>query len=202
MNFIYPSQPVTLINIKGSVIQGLAANPNWIAEPKYNGFRCIIVTDEVGKPKFYGRDGQVLKNCNYDFKLTPNSIYDSEWMFKRIAHPNYKDKFYIFDMYVQNGIHLDTTPLYERKKRIQEDKNLDQSMIYRMPYVNGDASDPKLFEKLYEDYCKEVELEGIVIKKFDQIAIVHRARPVDNPHWIKVRQSPSLYETKKMGGLK
>ena len=194
MDLIYPSQPIKLKRIDSSIVSELSKSGEWIAEPKYNGSRCIIVTDETGNPIFYGRDGNRLCRCNYDFKLNPNSVYDSEWMQTRMKGEEFKNQFWVFDILFKDGIEV-ALPLSERKKVLEQDKFLKTvDFCHLMPYIIG--TEPDTFKKLYDKYIERLELEGVILKKLSQLPIYHRLNQPDNPMWVKIRQPDMFYRQK------
>jgi ATP-dependent DNA ligase len=197
MDFIYPSQPTKLTNINSDIVRKLSKSGEWYCEPKFNGCRCIIITDDFGTPVFWGRDGQILKACHYNFKLTPNSVYDSEWMMTRLKGDEFKNKFWIFDVYRQNGEMIDGY-LDERKKLLETNESIKKiDILNLMPYSKG--VDENQFGTMYHEYIERVELEGVVLKEINKRPLTHRCRQLDNINWIKIRQPDMMYKQKKQG---
>lgn len=194
--FIYPSQPLKLTDIGSSFISGLSKSGKWIAEPKYNGSRCIIVTDKRGVPEFWGRNGRKLVGCHYDIILPPDSIFDSEWMMTRMKGIDYKDFFIVFDVYRLNGIDI-TDSLYERKKILENTGITKDSRIRLIDYHVG--TDESVFKKLYDRFIERLELEGVVLKRLDQAPVLHRLKQLENNGWIKIRQPDMFYRHKQQG---
>jgi ATP-dependent DNA ligase len=91
------------------LFQRLASSPDWVAEPKKDGVRCIAVADDDGlRPWLVSRRGQALRDQSLatSIDVPPSTLLDGEMC---------GGVLWVFDVLVLGGEDIAGRPLDERR---------------------------------------------------------------------------------------
>lgn len=168
-------------------------NGEYIATAKYDGYRCIFITEDdiepcwsrraknLGGPSKHPTSDELLEAINkfrIDNKIPNNTMLDAEWMAKRasVGQPDFLAVFGVFywgDKYL--GRKLET-------KRWE--------LISGLQY-NDRIKLVEHTEENYVDFYREHEgnplLEGVVLKHKYSKLVGHLQKSKKNPLWMKCR---------------
>lgn len=175
---------------------------NWIHEPKWDGYRCIIVkdgknvrlysrnrTDWTGRLPVIGGyfQGYPCKSAVFDTELC---ICDAEGRPDfRTLHAQMRARkpeegklsIYAFDLLHLDGADLRPIPLVERKKRLDELAERKPNVVPCLYLVQHFYDGERLLK-----LCKPYGLEGIVSKRGDRPYTSGESKDwlkVKNPEW-------------------
>jgi ATP-dependent DNA ligase len=163
---IKPARPMPLWTTSPQYQTYLDA-PNWVAEPKYDGYRVLLCYGSDG-PVAYSRKGKRLAVPGYLAPDCPEgTVLDGEWM--RHSFPGSV----WFDVPVIN-VSYNTEPLSVRRRQLRE----------MVPALGPSRSVTRLQKvpSLALEAVKGTLIEGIVLKDINQ--------PYprgETPHWLKVK---------------
>jgi len=183
--FFPPEYP---IKFEPSIDFKILTNSAWICQPKYDGWRVIIISDKEGI-KFYSRKGKKI-DVNLPIILPEGCMIDGELICVDGSSTNYKvhknlknpDKllYIAFDIMYWDYRNLCYQPLIERMECL---KKIEQDKI-------------KVIENIPKDYyiiqeVFEMGYEGVVFKNIF-------SRYEDNgANWIKLKDMKDLDEAIK-----
>lgn len=184
MIYIYPNKPnwIDKQDIK------LYEKPNWIAERKKNGWRCLAYRNQ-NNLELWTRHHTLIpdllpKTRSLLMQLTLDTVIDGELIDKRTK--DVKDEYYAFDILFFEGKPLVNVPWKERRK-ILENLNLIVGMELSEPINLGKRM-------LYDMAVKDGD-EGIVLKEINSTYIVDLKSCQNNPLWLKAKRPESCFKT-------
>ena len=118
--YFYPEKP-TLVSIEQEIFQIMSRDPNWIAEPKYNGARCELHLMD-GRPEFWDRHGkqlayqpteEILDEIARLFPTDGYYVFDGELRHNKVI--GVRNKLMIYDIHIMNNQLLLGLPFSERR---------------------------------------------------------------------------------------
>lgn len=194
--YFYPEKPV-LMQIIQPEFEELSNDPKWIAEPKYNGARCLVhILD--GKVEFWDRHGKRLdfdKNPLYKegrdkikkflvraFGKVGYFVFDGELRHNKVS--GIQCKLVLWDCFIFNHELLNKKPYWSRRALIVIEKN--DSVILIAQYKDD-------FQKVYDDcisgvYGDPEEFEGLVMKNVNGKLNLGRVSGSPSSWMFKVRK--------------
>jgi ATP-dependent DNA ligase len=188
--YFYPEAPA-LANIDQPLFARLSDDPQWIAEPKYNGQRLELHCLPGEEPQFWGRhknrltyspSREVLAAIE-DLHLPGYCILDGELRHAKVPGVSHKIMFY--DVHVWDWEILLGKPFWFRRGLIEDHIfgfPFDFPLQYRTEFL-------KHFSLVVQD----PELEGLVMKRFDGKLALGRKAAVTSTWMIKVRRESGRY---------
>jgi len=174
--YLYPEKPV-LMQIGQDVFTELSNDPQWIAEPKYNGSRCIVHIIN-GKVEFWDRHGKKLdfdtnalytEGRNKIKKILINKfgkvgyfVFDGELRHNKVR--GIQCKLVIWDCFIFNHEVLNKLPYWARRSNIEEKMKVDSNDPVTL--IRQWKND---FKTVYDEYVSGKwgdpdEFEGVVMK--------------------------------------
>ncbi len=203
IKYFYPEKPVLMLQEADS-FQEMSDDDNWVAEPKYNGSRCLVHIFN-GKVEFWDRHGKHLKynsdSLNEEgrenlivelrklFGYRGYHVLDGELRHNKVT--GIRNKLVIYDIHVHNNEFLNYLTFHGRRCI------LDQKFGEAKPYLTGTVTLIKQFDtdfkKVFNDYVMGFygdpdEFEGIVIKHWNGKLRLGRASGTDSTWMFKVRK--------------
>jgi ATP-dependent DNA ligase len=212
-NFIYfyPEKP-TLVHRDQELVDELSDNPDFVAEPKYNGTRCIVVVLN-GDVAFWTRHNHPVKNLKtgtpeYNELVQEIKIrvpdkghfqFEGELRHSKVTGIQYK--IVLWDCLIYDGEYLNKLTYDERRelveKHFQTASDASGKVISILPYLKrvkvieqfkGD------FRAIFNEYVagqrrlgEPEEFEGLVMKNRNgKLALGRRTNP-DSRWMFKIR---------------
>jgi bifunctional non-homologous end joining protein LigD len=163
------------------------ADPDWLFEIKWDGFRAIAYAD--GRTRLVSRNGNPFKSfpdlCGglEDDLADRRAVLDGEIVcldkhgrsqFRDLLFRRGTARFYAFDLLWLDGEDLRPQPLIERKRRLRKLVPHDPRFLLYCDHVERDGV------AFFEQAC-QYDLEGIVAKRKDG------AYQGTDPDWLKIR---------------
>ena len=190
--YYFPEKP-TLISKDQPLTAELSANPDCVAERKYNGIRLQLHYLN-GKFQFWGRHKDLLKftpdaELLAALKALPLEgycLFDGE--LRNNKTKGVRQKIMLFDVFIWKGEILTGIPFGERRKIIESLAPVDGEPIGCPFHFRGDFIDA--FSKVITDD----EIEGLVIKNLKGQFKISRTSPVDSAWMWKVRKPSKKYK--------
>lgn len=186
--YYYPPKPLRIYP-ESKMMMDLNNDPNWIAEQKKNGWRCLIVKED-GKMSVWNRDGKRSPTMESGCKelliylgmtIPDNTILDGEFLDRRLQSREYKGIYYAFDILYNGGEALMHFPLYIRRDTLEK-----VIKPYESLWVPQWVTEDKL--GYYYESLKSPENEGIVIKKLMSTWQGNYSSCKEVPTWLKVKK--------------
>ena len=168
--YFYPEKPV-LVHRDQSLVDDISNDPNWVAEPKYNGTRLMLHIID-GKIEFWGRHGDKLAYNNSPSQeiisklqeMFPKGYYlfDGELRHNKVT--GMKHRIVLWDVFIYNHELLYKQPYWARRSLLENHLTV------------GDNQDISLIEQYADDFRKHFadytegrhgdpdEFEGLVMK--------------------------------------
>jgi ATP-dependent DNA ligase len=194
--YFYPEKP-KLISINQPLFQKLSDDPGWVAEPKYNGSRLVLMIDG-DKIEFWNRHGQQFgykpdKNlreslqefashttgfCMFDGELRHNKV-------KGISH-----KIVLWDTFVWDGEILQSEYLLRQTNLINTCLCLT---IGQAKHLSLCSQHMESFRDLFNQWTKDPEIEGLVIKNLNGKLNLSRTAGQPSNWMFKVRRPNNSY---------
>lgn len=193
MNWRYPDKPMLGT---ASILADL--DEAWRAEPKVDGWRCLVHRTEAGVEawtRHRKRLGEVLGRPR-DLPaaiqgqlecLPPGTALDAEWTGSRTGMP--EERLFVFDVLRQDG---DWVGHLSRAWR--QDLLVEMALNWTNPLHLLPEGEPlavwasALEGRLAPWWPKRPRLvEGIVVKRRDSPLLGGRDRALENPGWLKVK---------------
>jgi bifunctional non-homologous end joining protein LigD len=184
-----------------TLIQFPFSNPDWLFEPKWDGFRAICLI-ENGTVHFISRRQNdltrkfpSLQKISKSIKATV-AVLDGEIValdrngtvrFEglRTKSPDYRVVYFAFDLLTLDGVDLTNAPLIDRKTALKRILPKRRTGLVRFTeYVIGDG------ERLFHE-IEKMKLEGMVAKRLDSFYVSGRTRD-----WLKVKTKAGKAEMK------
>jgi len=179
-DFIYPERPLPFIPELDDFI---LKDENWIFEPKYDGWRIIVVSN--GKINYYTRKKNKL-NLPFNCEIPEGLILDGELIaIDELKTNNYlvrsnlkiprNLKIILFDIMYYNGENICNFPLKERRKILETIyEKLDKNIFKLSKQFNNK-------DKGFINGFLKKGYEGIVFKN------INHPYEENGSHWIKLK---------------
>lgn len=191
IQFKYPDDPVRISAEYLKKLSTTYAPGRWLAQWKYDGWRCPIYKD-AGEFKFYAKRSttserdkpppQHLIDALHAHNIPDGCAFDAEWMGPRDIKGilNGKHYFVLFDMVYHEGDLLNDVRFDERLKLLKQ--TVTPSELVQICETRASEWD-KMFEESKQDWLTE----GIVLREADSGLIAHPNASHDNPCWYKCK---------------
>lgn len=209
--YFYPEKPV-LMQIIQAEFEEMSNNPQWIAEPKYNGARCEVHLF-YGEVEFWDRHGKRLDfDSNPLYKEGRDKIkkilvrafgkvgyflFDGELRHNKVT--GIQCKLVLWDCFIFNHELLNKLPYWARRDKL-ENKTIgttksfshnDDSVILIAQYKDN-------FKKVYEDCISGVygdpdEFEGLVMKNVNGKLNLGRVSGSPSNWMFKIRKATNRH---------
>lgn len=172
----------------------MSADPNWIAELKYDGRRCELWIID-GKVEFWGRHGKLLAYNNEPDeamvadlqKKFPKGIFlfDAELRDKKVK--GIRDKLVIWDVFIFMGRVMNREQYWTRRA-ILENRigDLKGNVQLIEQYTTN-------FREAYDENIKRDEIEGLVMKNQHGMLNISRTSAANSNWMYKVRKPSGRY---------
>jgi len=202
ITYFYPEKPVLMMQEADS-FQEMSDSVEWVAEPKYNGSRCLIHMLD-GKVEFWDRHGKHLK-YNSDplhaeareeiigalrmvFGKKGYFVFDGELRHNKVE--GIQNKLVIYDIHVFENELLNKLTFGHRRCILAQkfgEADYNKQVLHLIKQHNTD------FKKVFDDYVagfygNSEEFEGIVIKHLDGKLNLCRSGNKDSIWMFKVRK--------------
>jgi ATP-dependent DNA ligase len=163
--------------------------PNWIAERKKNGWRCLAIR-EPEKLDLWTSSHRLFPNPLPITRealagLPPMTVIDGEMQNNRTK--DIKDLFYAFDILMWEGKWLFGQPWRSRRALLELATRDIEGILVSVPIHTGK-------KMLYQMAIEEGD-EGIVMKELDSTYLIATKGTIDNPLWIKAKQPENCMRT-------
>jgi ATP-dependent DNA ligase len=186
--YFYPEKP-SLVHRDQPLVGDLAKNDNWIAEPKYNGTRCVLTVIN-GDVSFWTRHGEQVKILNKDtveYIEMVNEVkealpdkghfqFDSELRHHKVKGLSFH--LVIWDCFIYNDLYLNRLEYDERRELVLKHfyfpENTSDKVIILNRYKRRVAVIEQFktdFRKVFDEFVSEKrvlgnpdEFEGLVMK--------------------------------------
>jgi hypothetical protein len=216
--YFYPEKPV-LISIDQDLFEQLSDDPDWIAEPKYNGQRCCLWVIG-GNVEFWGRHGKKLKyNEDPDPEMVailtkkfPKGIFlfDAELRHNKVS--GIRHKIVIWDVFIWRGEFLNRHQYWTRRAMLNlKFEDTSRNWESATPDTIGDDDKVSLIRQhtknfrqeflwytgdpsVDESYSNTEEFEGLVLKNVHGMLNIGRTSAADSDWMFKVRKPSGRYK--------
>lgn len=185
MTFWYPSKPI-LLPSTAPVLEELDVDPDWIAEPKMNGWRALASLGPDGRVQIVTRENRPLEGLEdirrrLQRRLQPGLEIDGELLF-RGPHAT-SPRYFPFDVPLVDGF-PNPKPFEQRRADL---------LSLLGPCKRGPLTIPRQVQKdkirFLGDVLSDPDIEGIVLKyRASGVHLSLRASAL-NPQWFKVKES-------------
>lgn len=186
VKYLYPCKPNWIW--PGEYLDRLDNDPQWVAEVKRNGWRCLVEKDYDGVLRLWTRHKTLIPDALAALRaaladLVPmGTELDGELIDKRTK--NIKGQLVLFDIIYYRGQLVTDSPLYKRRlilESIVPNNAETQRKGIHLPtwHITGK-------KELYAETIKNGD-EGIVIKKLDSKYITGATNCPQNPMWLKLK---------------
>ena len=195
--YFFPEKPV-LISIDQPLFEELSNNPDWVAEPKYNGNRCPLWIID-GDVQFWGRHGKLLKyNSDPDPEMVailkrkfPKGVFlfDSELRHNKVK--GIRNKLIIWDVFIWINELLNHLQYWSRRAILElkfEGNSNDKVALIRQHSTD--------FKENFLAYANDPtdEFEGLVLKNVHGMLNIGRTSASDSRWMWKVRKPSGRYK--------
>lgn len=192
--YFYPEKPV-LMTIGQDSFEEMSADPNWVAELKYNGQRCMLWIID-GKVEFWGRHGKKLvyndnpnpKITEYLSKKFPKGVFLFDSELRHNKTKGVRDKLVIWDVFIFRTEFLNKEQYWTRRAILEsrfEDATGEVKLIKQ--YTTD-------FQKVYDEAIVNDEIEGLVIKNQHGKLNIGRTSASNSTWMFKVRKPSGRYK--------
>ena len=157
---IYPGKPKEITI--GTLFRMLSENPDWVCEPKWNGWRCELVSN-CTELRAFNHNGDKLSYFSTNGIIMPdNTQLDCEWVDRRTT--NTKNLLVVFGILKYEGKVLEGIKEQEirdineslfQKNKIRSEGELNIVLVKR--FKNE-------FERHFSRLKNNDEIEGLVLK--------------------------------------
>lgn len=184
--YFYPEKP-TLVSIEQDIFDQMSDDPNWIAEPKYNGSRLQLHIMD-GRAEFWDRQGnklayqptdEILAEIKRIFDTDGYYVFDAELRHNKVV--GVRNKIMIYDIHIMNNHLLVGLPFSERRHFLE---------TYRFLTVGAEPIGIPVqyktdFRNVFNTLIAENdEFEGLVMKKLTGQLALGRSSG-QNSKWMK-----------------
>jgi ATP-dependent DNA ligase len=160
----YPGKPKEIVTT-GTVFTDKSLDPNWVAEPKWNGWRLFAQSNAQGVVTAFNSKGGRLSHFEKEgLIIPPNTFIDCEWVDRRTT--TVKNKIVVF------GILQYENQILEGKEEANQRRILE--MLFKNNQISSDYHDIQLVERFNENFLDhfnrlrdEKIIEGLVLKKLN-----------------------------------
>ena len=198
ITYLYPEKP-KLISIDQPLFQKLSDDPKWVAEPKYNGSRLILVVN--GKNiELWNRHGErfsyapndELQNTLKDFAGFTHGLcmFDGELRHNKVS--GIRHKIVLWDVFMWNGKLL-TATYHDRREhfnRLPEPIHLLTRNDGSLTAAYGIGKD---FRPNFDFWTQDPEIEGLVLKNLNGKLNLSRTAGQPSNWMFKVRRPSNSY---------
>lgn len=214
--YFYPEKPV-LTTIDGELFEQFSNDPDWVAEPKYNGSRCMLWIID-GQVEFWDRHGKKLKyNDDPDPEMVailtkkfPKGLwlFDGELRHNKVS--GIRHKLILWDVFIWRGEFLNKHQYWTRRSMLElkfEDtrrqyaEGEDWDDEAKVGLIRQYTTDFLLEYKYYtadpsvdESYANPEEFEGLVLKNLHGMLNIGRTSASDSQWMYKVRKPSGRYK--------
>lgn len=200
--YFYPEKPV-LMNIEQDAFERFSNDPQWIAEPKYNGQRCEVHMLD-GDVQFWDRHGKPLDfNSNPLYKEGRDKIknvlrkifgvkgyfnWDSELRHNKVI--GVQNKIVMWDTFIHGNEFLNKKPYWARHAMVDVLRDLpnDEKMVVKCIEQFKDN-----FRYHYDRLIEDDEFEGLVLKNVNGKLNLGRNAGINSNWMFKVRKPSGRY---------
>lgn len=209
--YFYPEKP-SLIHRDQPLVADLSNDENWVAEPKYNGTRCILTVVD-SSVTFWTRHGHEVKILNKDadeFKELVNEVkeslpdkghfqFDSELRHHKVKGLSFH--LVIWDCFIYNDLFLNRPEYDERRNLVLKHFNAPENISTKVVNLNRYKRRVTVIEQfktdfrgVFDEFVLEKrmlgnhdEFEGLVIKnRKGKLSLGRKTNP--NSTWMyKIR---------------
>lgn len=145
---------------KSKTVDDKSADPDYVAELKYNGWRLLLTSDADGNAFGYNSKGSKMSYLKLDgVKLPPNSQFTCEWMDRRTI--NIKNQLIVFNVMRYKGMICDFS--YTRRRELIEQLFPEQTQGELL--IKPSQVFETNFREVWHQYRNIKEIEGLVIKR-------------------------------------
>jgi len=201
MKYYFPCKPNRL-SPGSDLFRRLDNDPNWIAEVKKNGWRCLT---EGGALTLWTRHHTTINDPLPELRgllteILPNGcIIDGELLQNRTKQ--IKGVYYVFDLLVVNGKLITGLPLWNRRQILEA---IFEPAMLKIADRGGNVHPVEIAHqyqlgkvKLYYDSIAGEENEGIVLKQVNSTYNASESRCLQNPYWLKVERIENHIYTRR-----
>lgn len=173
--FVFPNKPILIHSpeiLKRELIRG------WVAQPKWNGHRAVVVCSPSGKIEVMNRLGQPLARAAGGFKWLSMLDLPRPWVMD--GELTAEGKLVIWDV-VLSGVYFG--PYSERLPLLEcvEARDHGLESVRRVEVYAGDNYKGILLRR------SDKNLEGIVFKKLDATDLWSKGKTYECPSQVKYR---------------
>jgi len=189
--YLYPEKP-RLISIDQPLFDKLSKDPRWVAEPKYNGNRLVLIMDgddvqfwnRHGEKFSYSPDEELVRSLAR-FHTKGRCMFDGELRNNKV--PGIKHRIVLWDTFMWDGKLLVDKPYSERRSFLPWE-------VARKNFApTKQATNLHSYKRLFHEWIKDPEIEGMVIKKSNGMLNLSRTRGQDSNWMVKVRRPSNSY---------
>jgi len=194
--YFYPERP-RLLHVDQPLFEQLSANPQWIAEPKYNGSRLMLHHLD-GAWQFWNRHEQLMAYCPSEevkqalagMKIKGYWLFDGELRHHKTKGVHHRIALY--DVCVAGGVLLCDQLFADRRFTLE-------ALFHYLGPDNGYHLDlaPQYdtdFRAVFQRLTPDEEIEGLVIKNLRGRLNLGRTRAVESNWMWKVRKPSGRYQ--------
>ncbi len=204
--YFYPEKPV-LLQITQDEFTEMSTSPKWVAEPKYNGSRCVVhILD--GKVEFWDRHGKTLDfNSNPLYKDGRDKIieillsafgkvgyfvFDGELRHNKVT--GIQNKLVLWDCFIYDHELLNKQPYWVRRSKLVEaGLVIEDYAIEETEPVSLIKQWKHHFKTVYDEYVAghwghPDEFEGVVLKNVNGKLNLGRVSGSQSNWMFKVRK--------------
>jgi len=192
MKYYFPCKPNRL-SPGSDLFRRLDNDPNWIAEVKKNGWRCLAYK-EGGTLTLWTRHHTTINDPLPDLRalltemLPDGCVLDGELLQNRTKQV--KGVYYVFDLLMLEGAPTTGLPLWNRRQLLETVVTPTGPITLATQYQIGKV-------KLYHDSIEGEANEGIVLKHINSTYNASESRCLQNPHWLKVKRVENHVYTRR-----
>jgi ATP-dependent DNA ligase len=190
--YFYPER-AGLMHKDQPLFETLSNNPDWIAEPKYNGSRLQLHYLPDNSWQFWNRHGQkmsytpspeLLHDLN-GLKLRGYWLLDGELRHNKVKGVNHR--VVIYDVFVADGIILSDIPFIQRRLALEQLFKCSGPSVSDILDLTWQYSTN--FRQEFDKYKDNQEIEGLVIKNLKgKLNLGRTSSPKSTWQW-KVRKA-------------
>jgi ATP-dependent DNA ligase len=206
--YFYPEKPV-LTTIDQESFEQMSADPDYVAELKYNGQRCCLWVID-GKVNFWGRHGKPLKYnddpnpkiVEYMSKKFPKGVFLFDGELRHNKTVGVRDKLVLWDVLIFRDRLMNREQYWTRHaivaSRLNDnntvfDNNFESDLGFETDRVKIIKQYPTDFQAVYDKAIKDDEIEGLVIKNLHGMLNISRVSGQNSNWMVKVRKPSGRY---------
>lgn len=185
----YPDQPKHTISYQG--IGDVVGD--FIVQPKFDGWRALVVIDDRGEVSCWSRHGELLPVSDAvaapyaAFGKVGGAVFDAEWMGRRSQVG--RERLVAFDLLALGAINWRLRPAYERVSRLSSLAMCAQRSAQAIEAApcrrTGNTAE---IARIFKDWQATMpECEGVVLKAAIGTYIGARRPKTENPTWFRCK---------------